>query len=129
MVYYVGSWSTLVGPNIDQAIHIFHYKNGYSGVDSMINGKYSQMRDFHKETSPFVVSRSSEHLFEFTFWPEIVPRNNDWLFEMRVYTIRAGTLIEWGQHWQKGILHRGNFLIWSYHPTIITSIQITSYYY
>ncbi len=46
--------------------------------------------------------RSSQIVLPFTFWDIADPgtkRDPKGLYEMRTYTLRPGTLIEWGQHW------------------------------
>jgi hypothetical protein len=56
-----------------------------------------------------VYSRSSQILVAFTFWdPEaLVSKNKKGMYELRSYTLKSGTLIEWGQFWKVGIQYRG----------------------
>ena len=105
----VGSWSTLIGENTDQAHHILIYKDGYHGKMSVLNSlnRDPEWQSFQRESGNLVNKRSSSLLFEFTFWPEIVPMNRGWIFELRTYILRSGSLIEWGQAWRQGIKHRG----------------------
>ena len=46
--------------------------------------------------------RSNQIVLPFTFWDIADPgvkRDPKGLYEMRTYTLRPGTLIEWGQAW------------------------------
>ncbi|KAI6649800.1 Protein NipSnap-like protein 1-like [Oopsacas minuta] len=106
----VGSWGTLVGKNLDQATHVLAYEDGYKGktncLDALSRDKEWQM--FSRESGKLVNRRKSSLLYEFTFWPEIVPTNRGWIFEMRTYNLKSGSLIEWGQAWRQGIYYRGS---------------------
>ena len=106
----VGSWGTLIGENLDRATHILTYKDGYKGKTRVLQalGRDEQWQRFSRESGKLVNKRSSSLLFEFTFWPEIVPTNRGWIFELRTYHLKSGSLIEWGQAWRQGILYRGS---------------------
>jgi len=43
---------------------------------------------------------------EFSFWPTSPPRKLGGLFELRSYTLHPGNLLEWEQHWRKGLKAR-----------------------
>ena len=106
----VGSWGTLIGENLDRANHILTYKEGYKGKTRVVEAlaRDEQWQSFVRESGKLVSRRSSSLLFEFTFWPEIVPTNRGWIFELRTYHLKSGSLIEWGQAWRQGILYRGS---------------------
>lgn len=40
---------------------------------------------------------------EFSFWPTSPPRDFGGLFELRSYTLHPGNLLEWENHWRKGL--------------------------
>ena len=105
----VGSWGTVIGENLDRATHILTYKEGYKGQTRVQEAleRDEQWQSFIRESGKLVNKRSSSLLFEFTFWPEIVPTNRGWIFELRTYHLKSGSLIEWGQAWRQGILYRG----------------------
>jgi NIPSNAP len=43
---------------------------------------------------------------EFSFWPTAPPRTLGGVFELRSYTLHPGNLLEWEQHWRKGLKAR-----------------------
>ena len=40
---------------------------------------------------------------EFSFWPTTSPRQLGGLFELRSYTLHPGNLLEWENHWRRGL--------------------------
>ena len=106
----VGSWGTLIGKNLDQAIHILAYEDAYKGKTHVLQAlsRDKEWQRFTQESGKLLNKRKSSLLYEFTFWPEIVPTNRQWIFELRTYNLKSGSLIEWGQAWRQGILYRGS---------------------
>ncbi|CAG5114873.1 unnamed protein product [Candidula unifasciata] len=51
-------------------------------------------------------SRRNQILMSFNFWPQIQPRSGSNIYELRSYTLRPGTLYEWGNCWAKAIKFR-----------------------
>ncbi|OON21710.1 NIPSNAP family protein, partial [Opisthorchis viverrini] len=49
-------------------------------------------------------TRKNEICLTFSFWPDPTPRpdeNN--IYELRSYALKPGTMIEWGNHWARGL--------------------------
>uniref|UniRef100_A0A2C9L050 NIPSNAP domain-containing protein n=1 Tax=Biomphalaria glabrata TaxID=6526 RepID=A0A2C9L050_BIOGL len=51
-------------------------------------------------------SRRNQILLAFSFWPPIQPREPSHIYELRTYTLKPGTMYEWGNCWAKGIKYR-----------------------
>jgi len=49
--------------------------------------------------SKMVNQRESQICLSFTFWGEPEARNENHIYEMRSYSLKPGTLIEWGNNW------------------------------
>jgi len=59
--------------------------------------------DYRMRRNKMVDKRSSQIMLPFAFWDTPQPGRGQMdpkgLYEMRTYTLRPGTLIEWGQAW------------------------------
>jgi hypothetical protein len=53
-------------------------------------------------------SRYVQFLLAFSYWPAILPRTGNNLYEIRSYTLKPGTMIEWGNNWARAINYRRN---------------------
>jgi hypothetical protein len=53
-------------------------------------------------------SRQLQYLLAFSYWPAIEPRKGNNLYEIRSYTLKPGTMIEWGNNWARAISYRRN---------------------
>jgi hypothetical protein len=56
--------------------------------------------------TPFLRSRRTQYLLSFSYWPQIKFRPASNIYEIRSYTLKPGTMIEWGNNWARGINHR-----------------------
>lgn len=56
-------------------------------------------QDFTNKMSKMVTRRESQVCLSFSFWGEPEPRNESHIYEMRSYSLKPGTLIEWGNNW------------------------------
>ncbi|XP_041457060.1 protein NipSnap homolog 2-like [Lytechinus variegatus] len=101
-----GSWSTAFGPQ-DQAVHIWIYK-GFDEVKKMseLLWEDKDYLEYKKLRGEMLVGRSNQLLMPFSFWGDPPQRDSSHLYELRSYHLRPGTLIEWGNNWAKGIVHR-----------------------
>lgn len=103
-VHLVGSWRLVVG-DMDTYIHIWEYR-GYTGFHRTQN-KFHENElylDFLSKLRTYVRSRESNLMQEFSFWGgTAAPRKLGGIFELRTYDLQAGRLLEWEQHWKKGI--------------------------
>ena len=49
--------------------------------------------------SKMVNQRENQICLSFTFWGEPDARSENHIYEMRSYSLKPGTLIEWGNNW------------------------------
>lgn len=100
----LGSWKTVYG-DLDQAFNLWIYRDGYVGASKEM--KYMQeskeMQEFYRHQGQYLRSRSNQLCQEFAFWGEPKPKKPSHIYELRSYTLKPGTLIEWGNNWSKAI--------------------------
>ncbi|KAI9662107.1 MAG: hypothetical protein M1831_002803 [Alyxoria varia] len=103
MVHLVGSWRTEVG-DCDTFVHIWEYR-GYHGYHDSLNRIHSHptFGTFDSSLRPLLNSKRTSLMQEFSFWPTATPRKLGGIFELRSYTLHPGNLLEWEQHWRKGL--------------------------
>ena len=92
----------------DEAIHIWEYKGGYPVLNSATE-TYRTDKDFIEfriARNKMLRSRKNQILLGFSFWPKPEPRQEKSIYEMRSYTLKAGTMIEWANCWARGIQYR-----------------------
>lgn len=105
-----GSWETLVGPDMDSFVHILEFEN-YTGYDrSMDLIRSSKHMENYKALLPFINSRWSQLCQEFAFFPSAPPHNEGGIFELRSYTLKPGSLLEWENAWRVGIEARAKVI-------------------
>lgn len=105
----VGSWTVSVGDQ-DQALHLWKYTGGFESIDAA-NELFTQNEDYKKlrdEQSKLVRSRHLQYLLAFSYWPNITPRKDNNIYEIRSYALKPGTMIEWGNNWARAINYRQN---------------------
>jgi hypothetical protein len=106
-VHLVGSWRHVIG-DMDTFTHIWEYK-GYPGFHHTQNvihedDEYLQYLQDLRDT---LRSRESSIMQEFQFWGgTAAPHDLGGIFELRTYDLKPGKLLEWEQHWKKGIEYR-----------------------
>lgn len=59
-----------------------------------------------KERGNFLRSRHLQYLLAFSYWPQILKRDPSNKYEIRSYSLKPGTMIEWGNNWARAINHR-----------------------
>jgi len=100
----LGNFKVLIGDQ-DQFLHIWRFEGGWKAIDE--NRKFLQnSSDYHliiKDLSPFLRSREREYFLQFSFWPEVIPREPSHIYELRSYHLKPGTMVEWGNYWAKAI--------------------------
>ncbi|XP_057688105.1 protein NipSnap homolog 1 [Corythoichthys intestinalis] len=103
----VGSWNTWYGEQ-DQAVHLWRYRGGYPALTECLNKLKvnKEYLEFRRERAKMLNSRRNQLLLEFSFWNEPLPRPGPNIYEMRSYSIKPGTMIEWGNHWARAIKYR-----------------------
>uniref|UniRef100_A0A6M2DMX4 NIPSNAP domain-containing protein n=1 Tax=Xenopsylla cheopis TaxID=163159 RepID=A0A6M2DMX4_XENCH len=105
----IGSWTVQVG-DLDQALHLWRYTGGYERVDQAIR-ELDNDTDYVKlmsERGNYLRSRHLQYLLSFSYWPALELRKDDNLYEIRSYSLKPGTMIEWGNNWARAINHRRN---------------------
>ncbi|XP_077571906.1 protein NipSnap homolog 1 isoform X1 [Stigmatopora nigra] len=103
----VGSWNTCFG-ELDQAVHLWRYRGGYRALNQCldqlkVNTEYLQLC---RERAKMLNSRRNQLLSEFTFWKEPHPRPGPNIYELRSYSLKPGTMLEWGNRWARALKHR-----------------------
>jgi hypothetical protein len=81
-------------------VHIWRFKNslGYQqSFDALQNDTVHA--EFVDEYSKLIKRRESQLCLSFSFWDEPVPRDTKHIYELRSYSLKPGTLIEWGNNW------------------------------
>ncbi|EFN65056.1 Protein NipSnap [Camponotus floridanus] len=105
----VGSWTVEVG-DLDQALHLWQYTGGYERIDhaqAVLSQDESYQR-LLRERGNYLRSRHLQYLLAFSFWPPLVKRKGSNKYEIRSYSLKPGTMIEWGNNWAKAINYRRN---------------------
>jgi hypothetical protein len=103
-VHLVGSWRQVVG-DMDTYVHIWEY-NGYPGFHHTQNMIHRDIKylEYLEKLRSCVRSRESNIMQEFSFWGgTAAPRKLGGIFELRSYDLKPGKLLEWEQHWRKGL--------------------------
>ncbi|XP_061197146.1 protein NipSnap-like isoform X2 [Saccostrea echinata] len=105
----VGSFTVEIGDQ-DEAIHIWEYKGGYPVLNNAteIYRTDQDFINFRISRNKMLRHRKNQILLPFNFWPAPVPREGRNIYEMRSYTLKPGSMIEWSNCWRRGIEHRRN---------------------
>lgn len=61
-----------------------------------------------RERGNYLRSRHLQYLLAFSYWPPLVKRTDSNKYEIRSYSLKPGTMIEWGNNWAKAINYRRN---------------------
>ena len=94
-----GSWKSEIGEG-DQFVHLWRFKNylDYSTEFEKLRVN-PDFKEFNRQIGKFVTKRSNQVCLSFTFWGDPQPRDTPHIYEMRSYSLKPGTLIEWGNNW------------------------------
>jgi len=103
----VGSFLVEVGDQ-DQVIHIWEFPDGWDSVQQKyeLYRNDEGLKELRKQRSQLLRSRQSQLCLKFSFWPPPTPREAGHIYELRSYTLKPGTILEWGNHWARGINYR-----------------------
>ncbi|XP_028035326.1 protein NipSnap [Bombyx mandarina] len=103
----VGSWTVSVG-DMDQALHLFKYVGGFEKIDKakQLFKQDSSYQLLESERGKMVRSRHLQYLLAFSFWPAGEARSPNNIYEIRSYSLKPGTMIEWGNNWARGLTYR-----------------------
>ncbi|XP_074640620.1 protein NipSnap homolog 1-like isoform X1 [Tubulanus polymorphus] len=103
----LGSFTVSIGKQ-DEAVHIWRYDGGYPTLNTAVE-TYRTDKDFvqfRKNRNKMINSRSNQILLSFSFWPFEKPTQEKNIYELRTYTLKPGTMIEWGNNWARGLITR-----------------------
>jgi len=105
----VGSFLVEVGDQ-DQVIHIWEFPDGWDSVQQKyeLYRNDEGLKELRKQRSQLLRSRQSQLCLKFSFWPPPTPREAGHIYELRSYTLKPGTILEWGNHWARGIHYRNS---------------------
>ncbi|OXU28281.1 hypothetical protein TSAR_009495 [Trichomalopsis sarcophagae] len=105
----VGSWTVEVG-DLDQALHLWQYSGGFQNIDKAqaLLANDEPYQKLLKERGNYLRSRHLQYLLAFSYWPPIVTRDGSNKYEIRSYSLKPGTMIEWGNNWARAVNFRRN---------------------
>lgn len=103
----VGSWTVEVG-DLDEAIHIWKYPGGYKTLDrhKAILRNEMEFKEFRSRRNKLLRKRINTLMLAFSFWCDVQQRPGKNIYELRSYTLKPGTMIDWGNSWMHGLKHR-----------------------
>lgn len=105
-VHLVGSWRAEVG-DCNTFVHIWEYQR-YEGYHQSLHNiqSHPEFAAFDANLKELISSKNTSLMQEFSFWPTSPPRQLGGVFELRSYTLHPGNLLEWENHWRRGLKAR-----------------------
>lgn len=103
-----GSWTVEIGDQ-DEAVHLWRYRGGYTALNAATLSYRTdpEFTEFRQSRNKMLRSRRNQIMLAFSFWGDVpLSREGDNIYELRTYTLKPGTMIEWGNNWAQGIRHR-----------------------
>lgn len=90
--------------------HIWEY-GGYAGYDTSMAAlsKSTILSEMYAAIRPLIKGRTNFLCQEFAFWPTAEPQAKGGVYELRTYHLQPGKLLEWEQHWRKGLEARRRY--------------------
>lgn len=58
------------------------------------------------ERLTYLRKRHCQFVLPFSYWPQLRNRSGGNIYEIRSYTLKPGTMIEWGNNWARAINFR-----------------------
>lgn len=88
-------------------VHIWEYQR-YQGYHASLHSiqNHPGFPEFDHKLKSLIHSKRTSLMQEFEFWPTAPPRKLGGVFELRAYTLKPSKLLEWEQHWKKGLPRR-----------------------
>ncbi len=96
-------WHTEIGP-LNEIIHVWPYKD--LAERTRIRGEAAKEANWPPKIQEFILKMQSELVVPFPFIPELTPGKMGPIFEMRYYTMKAGTLPDLMKRWESKIAER-----------------------
>ncbi|MFV0294946.1 MAG: NIPSNAP family protein [Hyphomicrobiaceae bacterium] len=96
-------WHTEIGP-LNQVVHVWEYKD--VNERSRIRAEAQRMGVWPPNTLEFITDMQSDILHPLPFSPRIEPSSHGPFFEMRTYTLKAGTAPQMMAGWEEKLAGR-----------------------
>lgn len=102
---HIASLTYIMGDVNFKALHLIKYPDGWSDIDETKKAlkQSAEFQSEYKAGLPLILNQSNEILKGFTFWPSPDKRSGNNVYDVRSYTIKPGSLYDWGNYWAKGI--------------------------
>lgn len=65
--------------------------------------QHPEFPEFDRKLRKLIYEKKTSLMQEFSFWPTTPPRKLGGVFELRSYELNPGQLLDWEQHWRKGL--------------------------
>jgi len=94
---------------VDRVYTLWSYQ-GYSGLEESTNAASStpEFVDYTNKQLSLVTSRTNQLCYKFSFWPNYVDDYDGGIFEIRTYTLKPGSMMEWANVWSKNFNNTGS---------------------
>jgi hypothetical protein len=99
----VAFWHTEIGP-LNEIIHVWPYQD--LADRARVRAEVAKEPNWPPKISEFVLSMQSEILVPFPFSPQLTPGKMGPFYEMRIYTIKIGTLPDIMKAWEAKLPER-----------------------
>lgn len=96
----IAFWHTEIGP-LNEIVHVWPYAD--VAERARVRAEAAKDAGWPPKIQEFIVGMTSEVLVPFSFLPELRPGKLGPIFEMRYYTIKAGTLPGLQKRWESHI--------------------------
>jgi hypothetical protein len=96
-------WHTEIGP-LNEIVHVWGYRD--LAERARIRGEAAKDPNWPPKVSEFIQAMRSEIVVPFAFLPEVRPGKVGPIFELRYYTLKAGTLPDTAKGWEAKIAER-----------------------
>ncbi|KAF5400891.1 hypothetical protein PHET_05145 [Paragonimus heterotremus] len=86
--------------------HLWKYDGGYPclSAHNEIYREHKELTEYRQNRNMMLRCRRNQICLAFSFWPDPTPRPNESnLYELRSYALKPGTMLEWGNHWARGL--------------------------
>lgn len=126
----LGSWHVHIGEQ-DTFFHIWRHESyaAYDAAHALGSPASLIYAELEPRLAPTLRQRSNWLAQEFAFWPTVtqVPKaqhfekmhgivpaphliHQDWIFELRTYHLKPGSLLEWSSYWRRGLEARTKYV-------------------
>jgi len=96
-------WHTEIGP-LNEIIHVWGYQD--LAERARVRAEAAKDANWPPKTSEFIHTMRSEIVVPFAFVPEVRPGRMGPIFEVRYYTLKAGTLPDTAKGWEAKLPER-----------------------